>query len=57
MLVATVLCVGMVVRELDSKVLADVGVIGVTGLVGWLEEGSGLSSFARFFLRNPKVGI
>lgn len=60
MLVAVVLCVGTVVRELDPNVLEDVGVIGVTGLVGWLEAGSGLSSFVRFFLRNPNdpnVGI
>lgn len=55
---AVVLCVGMVVSEFDSKVLEDVGVTGVTGLVGWLEEeGSGFSSFVRFFLRNPSVGI
>lgn len=33
------------------------GVTGVIGLVGWLEDGSDLSSLVRFFLRNPKVGI
>lgn len=54
---AVVLCVGTVVSELDPKVLEEVGVTGVTGLVGWLEEGSGFSSFVRFFLRNPRVGI
>lgn len=34
-----------------------VGVTGVTGLAGWLDDGSVLSSLVRFFLRNPKVGI
>jgi len=40
-----------------SKALEEVGVTGVTGLVGWLEDGSVLSSLVLFFLRNPKVGI
>lgn len=43
-------------RELKlSKPL--VGVTGVIGLVGWLDDGSVLSSLVRFFLRNPKLGI
>ena len=40
-----------------SKVLE---VVGVIGLVAWLEEGESLGpddSFVRFFLRNPSVGI
>jgi hypothetical protein len=31
--------------------------MGVTGLVGWLVEGSDLSSLVRFFLRNPRLGM
>lgn len=44
---------GMVLKL--SKPL--VGVTGVTGLAGWLDDGSVLSSLVRFFLRNPKLGI
>lgn len=40
-----------------SKALEELLATGVTGLVGWLVDDSGLSSLVRFFLRNPRVGI
>jgi hypothetical protein len=55
-LLAVVDCVDADVCELSNG-LDSVGVIGVMGLVGWLEEGSDLSSLVRFFLRKPRVGI
>lgn len=55
MLLAAVVWLGVLVSELSNG-LDDVGVMGVTGLVGWLEE-SGFSSLVRFFLRKPKLGI
>jgi hypothetical protein len=30
---------------------------GVMGLPGWLDEGSGLSSFVRFFFKKFRFGI
>ena len=55
MLLAAVVWLGVFVSELSNG-RDDVGVMGVTGLVGWLEE-SGFSSLVRFFLRKPKLGI
>lgn len=45
---------GADVLEPDSK---GFDVVGVIGLVGWLEEGSLLSSLVRFFLRKFRLGI
>lgn len=37
-----------------SKLL---GMVGVTGLVGWLVELLGSASLVRFFLRKPRLGM
>lgn len=57
LVVPWVVCVGDLTRVVDSNGFEFVGVTGVTGLVGWLEEESGLSSLVLFFLRKFRLGI
>lgn len=43
--------------EMEADLMNEVDEVGVTGLVGFEDEGSELPSLVRFFLRNPREGM